>query len=381
MRNILLIVLTLLYSLFSRAGTPEYGLYMQSYPLSLSNFTSMTLDDGKPIKIRRKSLDLEFSLWVRQDNVFGSVFRVITNKGDNIDLMYYWASNTGSRYPLLLVGEEVYLLEKEVKVATWLPVSLSLDPVKGKITLRYDEEDVVVSSDIIKGAKSVRIAFGHCPFEGFISDDIASVNVKDILIKRDNREIRFWRMAQHVNDTCYDEISGSPAVGTNTKWLMDDHITWRKIHEQAFDVTPSIAYDPVNHRFFAVSDQEMHIVTLPLEKGGEEYPKSSVEVFSIVGGNYAANAPNQLIYIPSVQTLLSYNQTEDIYSVFDFSLNSWKSQQKPSKEHNYWNSTVVFNPKDSVLISFGGYGHYHYNNELLFCYPFHENRPMKRLNL
>lgn len=283
MRNILLIVLTLLYSLFSRAGTPEYGLYMQSYPLSLSNFTSMTLDDGKPIKIRRKSLDLEFSLWVRQDNVFGSVFSVITNKGDNIDLMYYWASNTGSRYPLLLVGEEVYLLEKEVKVATWLPVSLSLDPVKGKITLRYDEEDVVVSSDIIKGAKSVRIAFGHCPFEGFISDDIASVNVKDILIKRDNREIRFWRMAQHVNDTCYDEISGSPAVGTNTKWLMDDHITWRKIHEQAFDVTPSIAYDPVNHRFFAVSDQEMHIVTLPLEKGGEEYPKSSVEVFSIVG--------------------------------------------------------------------------------------------------
>ena len=381
MRNILLIVLTLLYSLFSRAGTPEYGLYMQSYPLSLSNFTSMTLDDGKPIKIRRKSLDLEFSLWVRQDNVFGSVFRVITNKGDNIDLMYYWASNTGSRYPLLLVGEEVYLLEKEVKVATWLPVSLSLDPVKGKITLRYDEEEVVVSSDIIKGAKSVRIAFGHCPFEGFISDDIASVNVKDILIKRDNREIRFWRMAQHVNDTCYDEISGSPAVGTNTKWLMDDHITWRKIHEQAFDVTPSIAYDLVNHRFFAVSDQEMHIVTLPLEKGGEEYPKSSVEVFSIVGGNYAANAPNQLIYIPSVQTLLSYNQTEDIYSVFDFSLNSWKSQQKPSKEHNYWNSTVVFNPKDSVLISFGGYGHYHYNNELLFCYPFHENRPMKRLNL
>jgi DNA-binding SARP family transcriptional activator len=341
----------------------------------------MTLDDGKPIRTRGKLLDIEFSLWVRQDNVFGSLFRMITNKGDNIDLMYYWASNTGSRHPLLLIGEEVYLLEKEVRVETWLPVSLSLDPVTGKITLRYDEEEVVVSSDIIKGVKSVRIAFGHCPFEGFTSDDIASVNVKDILLKRDNREIRFWKMAQHVNDTCYDEISGSPAVGINTKWLMDDHITWLKIHEQTFDVSPSIAYDPVNHRFFAVTDQEMHIIMPPLEKEGEEYPESSIEVFSIVGGNYAANAPNQLIYIPSMQTLLSYNQTEDIYSVFDFSLNSWKNQQRPSKEHNYWNSTVVFNPKDSVLISFGGYGHYHYNNELLFCYPFHENRLMKRLNL
>ncbi|HHU95947.1 MAG: hypothetical protein QM237_00565 [Bacteroidota bacterium] len=384
MRNILFIILTLLYPLyplFSQVDTSEYGLYIQSYPLSTSNFTSMTLDDGKPIRTRGKLLDIEFSLWVRQDNVFGSLFRMITNKGDNIDLMYYWASNTGSRHPLLLIGEEVYLLEKEVRVETWLPVSLSLDPVTGKITLRYDEEEVVVSSDIIKGVKSVRIAFGHCPFEGFTSDDIASVNVKDILLKRDNREIRFWKMAQHVNDTCYDEISGSPAVGINTKWLMDDHITWLKIHEQTFDVSPSIAYDPVNHRFFAVTDQEMHIIMPPLEKEGEEYPESSIEVFSIVGGNYAANAPNQLIYIPSMQTLLSYNQTEDIYSVFDFSLNSWKNQQRPSKEHNYWNSTVVFNPKDSVLISFGGYGHYHYNNELLFCYPFHENRLMKRLNL
>jgi len=376
MRNISLITLILLSCIYTNAHISEYGLHIRSYPLPVPRFTSMALEDGMPIKTEGKQLDLNFDLWVRGDNVFGTVFRVITNDNENIDLMYSVSEND-IRLPFLLVGEEVFLIQKQARVETWLNVTLSLNSKSGQIVLQYDGEEIEITHEKLKGAKSVRIAFGRCPFEGFVLDDVASVNIKNVSLKRDNQEIRLWRMKQHVGDICYDEIAGVPAVGKNTQWIMDDYITWRKIYEQSLDTAPAIAFDSIGDKFFITTDTEIYTFSPSQNKGSG----IQVDTSMIRGGEYAANAPNQLIYISSEQQLVSYNLTEDIYSVFDLTQNIWKSQKAPMADHDYWNSSVVFNPVDSALISFGGYGHYLYNNELLFCYPLHENKQPQRVHL
>jgi DNA-binding SARP family transcriptional activator len=335
----------------------------------------MILENGMPIKTEGKQLDLNFDLRLRGDNVFGTVFRVITDANENIDLMYRVSEND-IRLPFLLAGEEVFLIQKQARVETWLNVTLSLNPGSGQIVLQYDGEEIEIMHEKLKGTKSVRIAFGYCPFEGFVLDDIASVNIKNVSLKRDNREIRLWRMKQHVGDICYDEVAGVPAVGENTQWIMDDYITWRKIYEQALNTAPAIAFDSIRDQFFITTDTEIYTFS-PSQK----IKGIHVDTSMIRGGEYAANAPNQLIYIYSEQQLVSYNLTEDIYSVFDLTQSMWKSKKKPAADHDYWNSSVVFNPVDSALISFGGYGHYLYNNELLFCYPLHGNKPPQRVYL
>lgn len=377
----MIFILILLPSVFYlNARTPEHGLHIRTYPLPVSRFTSLALENGMPIDTRGKPLKLDFELWVRGENVFGTVFRVITNSNENIDLMFS-ASESNTRTPFLLVGEEVSSLQTPVALGTWLPVSLSLDPESGRVTLQYDGEEVVVTSEKIKGTKSARIAFGHCPFEGFVLDDIASVNIKDVRVGRNGQDIRFWKMAQHAGDTCYDEMEGVPAIGKNTRWIMDDHITWRKIYSQAFDTSPAIAFDTERARFFIATRAEVYLFSPPAGEKEEEVAEPEIHAIPIKGGEYAANAPNQMIYIQQRQQLLSYNLTEDIYSVFNLSAGRWESQKAPTAEHNYWNSTVVFNPADSALVSFGGYGHYLYNNELLLCYPLHENKRPERLHL
>lgn len=54
------IIFLLLMCMHSVAQLPEYGLHIQSYPLQNSEFTSMVLEDGKPIETKGNKINPEF---------------------------------------------------------------------------------------------------------------------------------------------------------------------------------------------------------------------------------------------------------------------------------------------------------------------------------
>lgn len=365
------IIFLLLICMRSIAQLPEYGLHIQSYPLQNTEFTSMALEDGKLIETKGENMTLSFNLWVRPDNVFGTVFRIITDTGKNIDLMYSVSEND-SRFPILVTGDTVHPIQKEVRRETWTSATLALDFKEGNITAFYDSTEIKVKYPDLKGTQGLRIAFGYCPFEGFSLVDVASVNLKDISIKRGAQEIRQWKMARHNEDICYDELSHIPASGRNTRWIIDQYITWKKIHSQKFGISPSVAFDPNVGTFYIATDNRKLFVFHTDEK--------VTDTIQVKGGEFVANYPNQLIYIPQRQQLLSYNLDENLYSVFDPNTQSWKGTQAAVQEHDYWNNTLVYNPANSSLISFGGYGHYHYNNKLVISYPY-GNIPQRQFNL
>ena len=87
--------------------TPEagldYGLHIVSYPAHAHEFTGLALEDGKEIPVRGKTLEMSFDLYNRPENVFGCIFRIITDKGENVDLMYT-AGLDDSREPILVIS-------------------------------------------------------------------------------------------------------------------------------------------------------------------------------------------------------------------------------------------------------------------------------------
>lgn len=97
-------------------------------------------------------------------------------------------------------------------------------------------------------------------------DDVASVNLKDISLKRGNQEIRLWKMARHNGDICYDETSHKPASGKNTQWIIDQYITWKKIYSQHFATSPSIAFDPTVATFYIANDNKRLYVFTQMKK-------------------------------------------------------------------------------------------------------------------
>lgn len=371
MKKVVLFLFLFCISQWSLAQQSKYGIQINTYPLHKSKFTSLILENDKPIKIKGKKTELKFDLWLRSDNIIGSVLRIITDKGVNIDLIYSVAQND-ERFPILVVKDDIYPIGKNTRKELWIPVSISFDPSVGIINAKYDNSEINIKTPHIKDVKNIKIAFGFCPFENFIIRDVASINIKDISIKRDEKEIRFWRMGKHDNEICYDELANIPAITQNAHWIIDQYITWKKEYDNTFSNFLSIAFDSINGTFFMTADKD-EIHTYQVESGISH-------IVYVSKGENVANYPNQLIYISSRKQLLSYNLDENIYSPFNFRSQSWEGNTPPIEEHDYWNNSIIYNQANSSLISFGGYGHYRFNNELLISYPW-EDRPQYKVLL
>ncbi len=365
----ILLLLTFLAAglrLSAHTDTLEYGLNIMTYPVTTAK-TSLSLDDGKPIVNKGRTLKMDFVMRNRPENVFGCIFRIITDNGENIDLMYTVGEND-YRHPILVTSSQVYNIESGIPMGMWIPVSISLNPKDGAVHFSYGHAELSIKDSGTKGARSFRIAFGHCPFAGYTLEDVASVDIKNVNLTLGEKPIRHWELSKHDGELCYDSMRGAVARGRNSSWLIDDYISFSHVYSTEFETTPSLTFDMKDHFYMATSDGTVH--DYEISSGCETvYPRGE--------GYSPANYPNQLIWVGEPHNkLMAYSLDENIFAWYDFQKKGWTNEAKVEKDHDYWNNTSVWDGKRDALISFGGYGHYRYNNELSISYP--ENPELKK---
>lgn len=349
---------------FRKAGL-EYGLSVVTYPSAPQDFTGLTLDGGRPVPLRRKPLELSFDLYNRPDNVFGCIFRILTDQGENIDLMYT-VDLDDRRYPILVTGDTVHEIPCAIPLEQWIPVRISLNPRSGEVDVDYGGTRIQVRDAGTKGARNFRIAFGLCPFAGYTLGDVASVNLRDITLRRGDRLIRRWDLARHGTGVCYDEEGGVPALAKNPKWLLDRYVSFRPVFSRHYEDVPSITFDDYDGFYLASGDNPIQVYHADTDAWTE---------IPVSGGHNPANYPNQLFYVAGGHDwLTAYNLDEGLFSMFDFGTRRWNNDVLPSRDHDYWNNTNTWEPRLHALYSFGGYGHYHYRNELIVSYLEHPER-------
>lgn len=332
----------------------EYGLYIKAFPSGDQEKTTLVLENNQPLKLH-KEMTMSFNVYVRKENVFGVVFRMITNKKDNIDLTFTVGEND-KRYPMLVLNESVHLIPQEIICDQWIPVSITLSSEKDEISILFGTTRLTQTFPISK-SNNVETAFGLCPFEGYTLYDVASVNIRDIKIWNKKNEIRNWKLDIHnEKGQSPDSIAQMPAITVNPRWLSDIHATWTKVYSKKVKEETLFAFNSRSNCFYIVSPDSKEIKII--------YPETEKEeVIEVKSGIIASNATNQIFYDRNKNLLVTYNLDENIVSHFSFETLSWNSQDRPTKEHAYWNNSACF--ADSVFISFGGYGFYKYNNELL----------------
>jgi len=333
----------------------EYGLRFKTYPSPASEMTGLILEAGKKFTPRGNTFTMEFDMNTRSDNVFGTIFRIITGNGDNIDLMYN-INHDDTHYPILVTGEYVHDIDAAIPIDTWIPVSISITPRTGEIDLNFNGTSIVVKDAGAKGVKELRIAFGHCPFQGYVLDDVASIAVKDIIFRSDGKVIRHWDLSVHNGDVCLDNIKNSPAKAINPSWLVDQYISWTDVMSEEFNTEPSITF---GDDIFYMSDDGKTVTTFDTKTDTKNR-------ISIKGGAYPTNAPSQMAYLDG---LIAYNLDEHTSARLDKSASSWIGGSPSTRDHDYWNNAATVWKNDNAIVSFGGYGHYHFNNNLLIQYP------------
>jgi len=356
---VLSLVLSLGLSILSFAAGLDYGLHIVTYPAHANEFTGLALEDGKPIPLKGKTLEMSFDLYNRPENVFGCIFRIITDKGENVDLMYT-ADLQDVRKLILVTGDQVHTVEAQIPMDLWIPVRISLNPKDGAVNLDYNGTSFSVRDAGTKGAKSFRISFGLCQLAGYTLGDVASVNIRDITLSLGGNPFRMWKCARHNGDICLDEVKGVPAQAKNPQWMIDNYASFRPVFSHSFNDIPSVTFDDRDKFYLTCGNEPIHVFSV-LDGSLTEIP--------VKGGYNPANYANQLFYVGgSHGWLTAYNLDEGIFSKFDFLTSRWENDQNPHLDHYFWNNTNTWEPRTHALYSFGGYGHYHYRNELIVSY-------------
>lgn len=342
-----------------KATEYDYGLGITTYPHPHNETTSVVLDNGKPFSVGNKALSLKFSMFTREENVFGTIARIITDKGDNIDLMYT-VGDTQERNAMLVNGEYVTVLSAPAPVGRWVDVRMTLNPRSGEINLDFDGNVTTVKDAGTKGARTFTITFGLCPLPGFVLDDVASVDIKDIEVFVGDKTIRRWTMGVHEGDICYDEINHSPAATVNPRWILDKYITWRKLYSTDFPTEPSVAFSAADNAIYMVCNgSELDRFSLTEGRGDR---------ITDCKGVFPASSPNQIICSDNGK-LYAYSLGENAFAQFNFATRTWEGDDVSEVENVYWNNTSLWDEDTKTIFSFGGYGHHRYKNAFLLRYP------------
>lgn len=360
MRRLAFIIISLIAVLLTaNAQDFEYGVHINTYPCASENITSLLLDGGKLIQTKGKPIKMSFQIRNRPENIFGTVFRIITDNGENIDLMYS-IDREDTHYPILVTGESVTRIESDLNSGEWFPVSITLDPKDGGIEMYFNDTVTSIKDAGTKGADGFRISFGKCPLSGYTLDDVASIDIKDIVITRNGKEIRHWPLSLHDGDVCHDLVHGNIARGTNTNWIIDQYITWKPVSEIAFAGYPSVAFDTEGIFYLTTDGKNLKIF---------DTKENRLTTLTGISGEYPANAPNQLTYDSFRDRLIAYNLDEGTGAWLDFGTNRWTGGKTATTDHDFWNNSSSYDTLSGRIFSFGGYGHYHYNNVLITLDP------------
>lgn len=292
---------------------------------------------------------------LRKEIVWGYVVRIITNTQKNIDLVYL-ANKQNDRYPAWVLNENQYPITQSLIYDKWIPVSIKLLPRNNEIIFSFGSSQSTQSFDF-SGCKDVTIHFGTSGIKNFQVGDVAPINIKDVrILDKKDKEVYHWELKRHADKICYDQIKRNPAITENPIWLIDNHSSWEQLYKQKVKGTPQVAYNPDKNLFYIINGSNQITVFDPITR--KSHLKDNIK------GKLASEKNNQITYDPYNHKLLSYSLDQKSISIFSPENNSWNGTFTNDMGPAYIHHTVAISPKDTSLITFGGYGYYLYKNSL-----------------
>ena len=345
---------------FASAQSLDYGMSFSTYPHAAREFSGLALNDSNPIQNGGDTFRMDFSLLTRSESVFGSIFRIITDNGDNIDLAYSF-KEPDNRCLNLITGDVVTEVLSDPVTDSWVDASIQLNPRDGTLDLKFGDSELHIQDSCVKGSRSYIVSFGICFVENYSNSDVASIDLRDVRIYKGEKLIRNWILGVHDGDVCYDEICGSAAKASNPTWIIDKYATWTQCLEVEMASEGSVAFDGKTSFYYSCTDG--NLFTFDANTGKT--------VALEAAGVYPGNAPDQLIYTGATG-LMAYSLDDNAYTFYSETNGRWVGASSfPTllKEHDFWNKTTVWDSERGLLYSFGGYGHYQFNNNLIVVDP------------
>lgn len=352
MRYQLQILLSVLLCMVGKVDTSslyDYGLSLKSHSVPGIERTTLYLDDNQPFSIKNDFI-ISFQMYVRaNEHDFGTILHLHTNT--NQFIRFSFVAGEERHFPALVLNEGIININSPIEREKWLDVSLHLRLKDNVIEIDYDNKKISAMAPL-QGVKSVTALFGQ--MKEYLSD-VAPIDLRNVTITQDGKQIREWKLWKHNDTVCYDEIEGAVARAIHPVWLIDNHIEWKLVHQAKIPGKLDVAFNAREALFYLVRSQSIDV----LDENG-----TLQKEIAIRGGYPAVEFPNHLLYDTLSNKLVSYYPKKGITSRFSFDTERWSNEIRNTEEASNYNHARTFNPADSSFYFFGGYGFYQYRNDL-----------------
>ena len=347
--QILLSVLLCMVGKVDASSLYDYGLSLKSHSVPGIERTTLYLDDNQPFSIKNDFI-ISFQMYVRaNEHDFGTILHLHTNT--NQFIRFSFVAGEERHFPALVLNEGNININSPIEREKWLDVSLHLRLKDNVIEIDYDNKKISAMAPL-QGVKSVTALFGQ--MKEYLSD-VAPIDLRNVTITQDGKQIREWKLWKHNDTVCYDEIEGAVARAIHPVWLIDNHIEWKLVHQAKIPGKLDVAFNAREALFYLVRSQSIDV----LDENG-----TLQKEIAIRGGYPAVEFPNHLLYDTLSNKLVSYYPKKGITSRFSFDTERWSNEIRNTEEASNYNHARTFNPADSSFYFFGGYGFYQYRNDL-----------------
>lgn len=347
--QILLSVLLCMVGKVDASSLYDYGLSLKSHSVPGIERTTLYLDDNQPFSIKNDFI-ISFQMYVRaNEHDFGTILHLHTNT--NQFIRFSFVAGEERHFPALVLNEGIININSPIEREKWLDVSLHLRLKDNVIEIDYDNKKISAMAPL-QGVKSVTALFGQ--MKEYLSD-VAPIDLRNVTITQDGKQIREWKLWKHNDTVCYDEIEGAVARAIHPVWLIDNHIEWKLVHQAKIPGKLDVAFNAREALFYLVRSQSINV----LDENG-----TLQKEIAIRGGYPAVEFPNHLLYDTLSNKLVSYYPKKGITSRFSFDTERWSNEIRNTEEASNYNHARTFNPADSSFYFFGGYGFYQYRNDL-----------------
>ena len=347
--QILLSVLLCMVGKVDASSLYDYGLSLKSHSVPGIERTTLYLDDNQPFSIKNDFI-ISFQIYVRaNEHDFGTILHLHTNT--NQFIRFSFVAGEERHFPALVLNEGIININSPIEREKWLDVSLHLRLKDNVIEIDYDNKKISAMAPL-QGVKSVTALFGQ--MKEYLSD-VAPIDLRNVTITQDGKQIREWKLWKHNDTVCYDEIEGAVARAIHPVWLIDNHIEWKLVHQAKIPGKLDVAFNAREALFYLVRSQSIDV----LDENG-----TLQKEIAIRGGYPAVEFPNHLLYDTLSNKLVSYYPKKGITSRFSFDTERWSNEIRNTEEASNYNHARTFNPADSSFYFFGGYGFYQYRNDL-----------------
>ena len=339
--------------------TPLSGLYFSSHEVVKDKRTSLNLNADEAFNFKQ-GFTLEFDANFRKgDGHYGYVFRMFGGQKNNIDFVSNLASASINFWLILKDSTLISYRWKDIPNGgfdKWIKIKFHIDPQKARISLSLNNHTKVMSFDNPPDLSHLDIIFGACNYASFVNSNVSPMTLKNIrLFDNQQRLYRHWKLSKHGLKNVYDEVVNAPAEVLNPSWLIDRHIQWNHCQKIQFDNLIGVTQNESTGQIFFVGDEAAYIYSSGFGK---------LDTLEYLSGTPFHCKNNQVFYNVYTNELWSYDFNKNYINKFDFVTQKWSQPDTDCFEPDFWHHTRFISPQDSVLTTFGGYGHYKYKSTL-----------------